>query len=154
METILPAENEPIIQDFIVKYKSQYAISPRLSICLIKLVMKVYFNQVEDFRIEEEKRMLKFKQSISNTVLNNDTMVEEDKCKLQYRYCIRDNIEDRNLSMGRDQIMILAYILKHEILVIHIKIKNGKIHIFRYLHTPRRDTILISYEYLICFVST
>ena len=61
METILPAENEPIIQDFIVKYKSQYAISPRLSICLIKLVMKVYFNQVEDFRIEEEKRMLKFK---------------------------------------------------------------------------------------------
>ena len=61
VETMLPADNEPNVQDFIVKYESQYAISPRLGDYLIQSVMKSYFNQAEDFGTEDEKKMLKLK---------------------------------------------------------------------------------------------
>ena len=115
--------------------------------------MKSYFNQVEDLRTEDEKKMLKLKQSILNAVLNSDTQVEGDKYKLWHGYCIKDNLKDSNLHIGDKDIRILAHILKHEILVIHIKIENRKKCIFRDLHALRRGTVLASSERPIWFTS-
>ena len=71
--TMLPAEIEPMMQDFIAKHELQYAKSPGLGDCLMQSVMKSYFNQVEDFGTQDEKKMSKLKWSMSNAVLNGDT---------------------------------------------------------------------------------
>ena len=63
---------------------------------------------------------------MSNDVLNGDAQVEGDKHKLWSGYRIGDNLVDRNLCMGRDEIRILAHMLNRKTLVIHIKIDNGK----------------------------
>ena len=44
--------------------------------------MKLYFNKAEDFRTEDKKKISKLKWSISNAVLNGNTIEEEDKYKI------------------------------------------------------------------------
>ena len=84
--------------------------------------------------------------------MNGDIIEEGDKYKLWRGYCIRDNLEDSNLCIGDKDIMILAHILKHKILVIHIKIENSMKCIFGDLHMPRRGTVLASSEHPIRFI--
>ena len=85
--------------------------------------------------------------------INGNAQVEGNKYKLWYGYRIGDNLEYSNLHMGNKDIMILAHILKHTILVIHIKIENEKKCIFRDLYALRRGTVLASNERLIRLTS-
>ena len=72
--------------------------------------MKSYFNQAEDFRMEDEKKISKLKWFILNAVLNGDTQVEWNKYKLQCSYYIRDNLKYSNFYICDKDIRILAHI--------------------------------------------
>ena len=60
-ETILPADNEPMMQDFLSKYELQYVTSSGIGHCLIQSAMKSYFNKAEDFGMKDEKKISKLK---------------------------------------------------------------------------------------------
>ena len=98
-EIVLPADDEPMMQDFLTKCESQHVNSPGIGDCSTKLAMKSHFNKAEDFGIEDEKKISKLEWSVSNAALNGDTMEEGDKHKLWHGHLIGDNFEDSNLCI-------------------------------------------------------